>query len=98
MTITAYQTLYQSSVTFAMRKQLQAEHGKADLEKRIADLEAKRTKADNRYLDLKIKSEAVDQRIAERKEIESKKRDEELKFLTFQKNHLEGFLQQVNEK
>ena len=44
MTITAYQTLYQSSVTFAMRKQLQAEHGKADLEKRIAELEAKRTK------------------------------------------------------
>ena len=35
MTIAAYQTLYQSSVTFAMRKQLQAEHGKADLDKRI---------------------------------------------------------------
>ena len=35
MTISAYQTLYQSSVTFAMRKQLQAEHGKADLEKTI---------------------------------------------------------------
>jgi len=35
MTIYAYQTLYQSSVTFAMRKQLQAEHGKADLEKTI---------------------------------------------------------------
>lgn len=31
MTIAAYQTLYQSSVTFAMRKQLQAEHGKAEL-------------------------------------------------------------------
>ncbi len=36
MTIAAYQTLYQSSVTFAMRKQLQAEHGKADLEKSIS--------------------------------------------------------------
>ena len=35
MTIAAYQTLYQSSVTFAMRKQIQAEHGKADLEKTI---------------------------------------------------------------
>ena len=39
MTISAYQTLYQSSVTFAMRKQLQAEHGKADLEKTIEQLE-----------------------------------------------------------
>jgi dynein light intermediate chain len=44
MTIAAYHTLYQSSVTFAMRKQLQAEHGKADLEKRISELEAKKTK------------------------------------------------------
>eukprot|EP00349_Pseudokeronopsis_sp_Brazil_P000083 CAMPEP_0202956598 /NCGR_PEP_ID=MMETSP1396-20130829/1100_1 /ASSEMBLY_ACC=CAM_ASM_000872 /TAXON_ID= /ORGANISM="Pseudokeronopsis sp., Strain Brazil" /LENGTH=46 /DNA_ID= /DNA_START= /DNA_END= /DNA_ORIENTATION= len=44
MTIAAYQTLYQSSVTFAMRKQLQAEHGKADLERKIEELEAKKTK------------------------------------------------------
>ena len=35
MTIGAYQTLYKSSNTFAMRKQLQAEHGKADLEKTL---------------------------------------------------------------
>ena len=98
MTITAYQTLYQSSVTFAMRKQLQAEHGKADLEKRIADLEAKRTKADNRYLELKIKSDAVDLRIKERKEIENKKRENDLNFLNFQKNHLETFLGSVSEK
>ena len=40
MTIAAYQTLYQSSVTFAMRKQLQAEHGKADLERKIEELKA----------------------------------------------------------
>jgi len=66
-----------------MRKQLQAEHGKADLEKRIKELEGKRTMADNRYIDLKIKSDAVDQRIAERREIESKKREEELNFLNF---------------
>ena len=66
-----------------MRKQLQAEHGKADLEKRIADLEAKRTKADNRYLELKIKSDAVDLRIKERNEIESKKREDDLNFLNF---------------
>ena len=66
-----------------MRKQLQAEHGKADLEKRIAELEAKRTKADNRYLELKIKSDAVDLRIKERNEIESKKREDDLNFLNF---------------
>ena len=48
MTIAAYQTLYQSSVTFAMRKQLQAEHGKADLEKTIEQLEHKKTKLENK--------------------------------------------------
>lgn len=81
-----------------MRKQLQAEHGKADLEKRIADLEAKRTKTDNRYVELKAKSDSIDQRIAERNEVETKKRKDELNFLNYQKDHLEGFLKQVNEK
>jgi dynein light intermediate chain, axonemal len=53
MTIAAYQTLYQSSVTFSMRKQLQAEHGRSDLEKRIAELETKRTKQENKVIELK---------------------------------------------
>lgn len=38
-----------------MRKQLQAEHGKADLEKRISELEAKKTKQENRVIELKAK-------------------------------------------
>ena len=42
MTIAAYQTLYQSSETFAMRKQIQAEQGKADLDHKIKDLEKQR--------------------------------------------------------
>ena len=35
MTIAAYQTLYESSVAFGMRKALQAEQGKADMEKKV---------------------------------------------------------------
>lgn len=35
MTIAAYQTLYESSVAFGMRKALQAEQGKADMEKEV---------------------------------------------------------------
>merc|ERR1719498_1656410 len=53
MTITAYQTLYQSSVTFAMRKQLQAENGKSDLMKRVQELEAKKAKAEEKQNELK---------------------------------------------
>ncbi len=39
MTIAAYQSLYESSVLFGINKQIQAEEGKVDLEKRIEDLE-----------------------------------------------------------
>lgn len=35
MTIAAYQTLYQSSVTFGVRKQVESEEGKEDLENSI---------------------------------------------------------------
>ncbi len=42
MTIAAYQTLYKSSVTFGMRKQIQAEQGKAELEHTITELEKKK--------------------------------------------------------
>jgi dynein light intermediate chain len=57
-----------------MRKQLQAEHGKADLEKRITELEAKKTKQTNKVIELKAKLEAIEQRNQERKEQEDKKR------------------------
>lgn len=36
MTIAAYQTLYESSVAFGMRKALQAEQGKADMERKVS--------------------------------------------------------------
>ena len=48
MTIAAYQTLYESSVAFGMRKALQAEQGKADMEKKVNFL-----KSDNSQLFLK---------------------------------------------
>merc|ERR1712083_332692 len=77
MTIAAYQTLYQSSVTFAMRKQLQAEHGKADLEKQIELLEAKKKMQTS-------KIEAIDQRSASHRNVDNKKRQEENTFLNNQ--------------
>ena len=75
-----------------MRKQIQAEHGKADLEKRIADLEARKTKQENKVIELKAKIQAIEKRNAERKEVEDKKREEELKFLKYQETHLNKFL------
>lgn len=42
MTIAAYQTLYESSVAFGMRKALQAEQGKSDMEKKVRSAGATR--------------------------------------------------------
>ena len=39
MTIAAYQTLYESAVAFGMRKALQTEQGKNEMEARIQQLE-----------------------------------------------------------
>jgi len=61
-----------------MRKQLQAEHGKADLEKSIALLEAKKTKQENKVIELKSKIEAIEKRNQERKEVDKKKREDEI--------------------
>lgn len=80
-----------------MRKQLQAEHGKADLEKRIAELEAKKTKLENKGMELKAKIEAIQKRNDERKKVEQSKREEELKFLKYQESHLQKFLKQVTD-
>ena len=95
MTIAAYQTLYQSSVTFAMRKQLQAEHGKADLEKRIEQFESKKKNQTNKIVQLKSKLEAIDLRIQAHRDVDSKKRLEENKFLQNQFLHLSKFLKMI---
>lgn len=98
MTIAAYKTLYQSSVTFAMRKQLQAEHGKADLEKHIVELDAKKKKQSNKVIELKSKIEAINTRNQARRDVETKKRKEEIAFLNYQAGHLQRFLKQIESK
>jgi len=37
MTLRAYQTLYESSVAFGMRKALMAEQGKSELERKVCN-------------------------------------------------------------
>ena len=80
-----------------MRKQLQAEHGKADLEKKIEELEAKKTKLENKVIELKSKIEAIEKRNRERREVEAKKRDQEIEFLKYQETHLSKFLKSISD-
>jgi len=60
-----------------MRKQIQAEHGKADLEKTIESLEQKKTKQKAKVLELKAKMDAIERRTKDRKEVEAKMRENE---------------------
>jgi len=68
------------------------------LEKRITELEAKKKKQSNKVIELKSKIEAIQSRNASRREVETKKRQEEIKFLNYQSNHLQRFLKQLENK
>jgi hypothetical protein len=54
MTIAAYQTLYESSVAFGMRKALQTEQGKADMETKIQQLEAEQKELERQLAEVRI--------------------------------------------
>jgi len=95
MTIDAYKILYESSVTFGVRKQLQAEQGMADLEKSVEALEEKKKALESQVAELRNKVEITEKRGNERKALEDKKRFEELDFLRYQGQHLDSFLRQL---
>ncbi|NXT24901.1 IDLC protein, partial [Syrrhaptes paradoxus] len=81
MTIAAYQTLYESSVAFGMRKALQAEQGKSDMEKRIAELEEEKQELQRQVSEEKARCDAIEKRENEKRQIEEKKHTEEVQFL-----------------
>merc|ERR1712216_912990 len=60
MTIDAYKTLYDSSVTFGVRKQLQAEQGMTELEQQIAELEEQKKENEHNALEDKKRKEEID--------------------------------------
>lgn len=95
MTIDAYKTLYQSSVTFGVRKQLQAEQGMAEMEAEIAGLTEAKTDLENQVLELRNKVEVIEKRESGRRQLEEKKRKDEIEFLKYQGQHLDMFHTQI---
>jgi len=96
MTIAAYQTLYESSVAFGMRKTLMAEQGKADLEKKVVELEDDKRDLERQVNELKSKIDQIEKRNSEQRSVEEKKHNEEIQYLkkTNQqlKTQLEGII------
>ncbi|GFH05938.1 uncharacterized protein HaLaN_00485, partial [Haematococcus lacustris] len=96
MTIAAYQTLYESAVAFGMRKALQTEQGKNEMEARIQTLEGDVKDLERQVQEWKLKCEAIEKRENERRDAEAKKHKEEVLYLenyaTQLKQQLETFL------
>ena len=82
MMIAAYQTLYESSVAFGMRKALQTEQGKADMEVQIQQLESENRELERQLNEAKLKCEAIEKRENERRQADEKKHKEEVEYLT----------------
>jgi len=95
MTISAYQTLYHSSITFGNRKSLEAEQGSLKLQERVAALKAKKAALQDKLKEEQSMCESAQKRVADKAASELKKREEKKEFLKYQAQHLETFLKQV---
>jgi dynein light intermediate chain len=82
MTVATYQTLYESSIAFGMRKALMAEQRKAELEARIKHMRSEKKELEGQVSELKAKCEEIERTSRERKEEEERKHTEEKEFLT----------------
>uniref|UniRef100_A0A8C5Q5J7 Axonemal dynein light intermediate polypeptide 1 n=1 Tax=Leptobrachium leishanense TaxID=445787 RepID=A0A8C5Q5J7_9ANUR len=95
MTVAAYQTLYESSVAFGVRKALSAEQGKADAERRIGELEQERRELERQLSEQKARCEAIERREAERRQLEDIKHAEEIQFLKRTNQQLKAQLEGI---
>ena len=95
MTIDAYKTLYESSVTFGVRKQLEAEEGVPDMEEEISELQSTKKELQQRVLALRNQLEVMEKRSTERKQLDQAARKEAVDFLRHQNKHLEHFLRSL---
>ncbi|CAO1341152.1 unnamed protein product [Diamesa serratosioi] len=91
----AYETLYCSSVAFGMRKALQAQEGKEQLQERILQLEEEKTLIESAITDMKIKADQAERRNAELRESEEKKHAEEIVFLKKTNSQLKSQLEGI---
>merc|ERR1712146_130330 len=81
MTIAAYQTLYESSIAFGMRKALMAEHRKVEMETEIKNLEAEKEDLEHQVQELTQRCELIQKREAERRAMDERKHGEEVEKL-----------------
>ncbi|CAK9081348.1 unnamed protein product [Durusdinium trenchii] len=81
MTICAYQSLYESSIAFGMRKALQAEQRRNQHNKKMKDLQVANKKLRDEVEELENKITQIEKHEAERREQEERKHKEEVEIL-----------------
>ena len=98
MTIASYQTLYESAELYGIRKQVQAEDSKESLRKELKEKEDKNIELTNKKVLLEDKLMSLKKHFAERNEIENAKREKDITFLKQQKENLDIFLRDINQR
>eukprot|EP01105_Mastigella_eilhardi_P007508 TRINITY_DN18946_c0_g1_i1.p1 TRINITY_DN18946_c0_g1~~TRINITY_DN18946_c0_g1_i1.p1 ORF type:complete len:314 (+),score=94.91 TRINITY_DN18946_c0_g1_i1:29-943(+) len=98
MTLKSYQTLYESSIAFGLRKALDAEQGRADLEAKLVALDAEKKNLERQVSELKTKCESVEKRETEWRSHEEKKHADEVSFLKRTNAQLKTQLESILKK
>jgi len=81
MALDAYKALFESSIVFGVRKQLQSEEGMGRMSLGIRELEEEKRRLEARVLRLRHQQDALDKRRRERRALDSSARKEEVDLL-----------------
>ncbi|EQC32686.1 dynein light intermediate chain, axonemal [Saprolegnia diclina VS20] len=95
MSISAYQTLYESSIAFGMRKALMAEQKKMDAELKLKQLEADRNELVSQVEELKLRCDAITKREEEKRLSDEKKHQDEVELLKKANEQLKANLESL---
>ena len=95
MTIAAYQTLYESSIAFGMRKALMAEQRKTEMESQAKLLEQEKKELERQIEELDSRCETIQRREQERTALDEKKHGEEVEFLRKTNDQLKANLENL---
>ena len=97
LSIACYQALYAASISFGMRKGMQAEIGRDEHSGRLQQLEAERAAAQKALAQQKAAYEQREKKHNEQRAAEEKRQQDEKDFLKYQQQHLEAFLKQAQQ-
>ncbi|KAK9533472.1 hypothetical protein VZT92_008588 [Zoarces viviparus] len=94
-TIDAYQTVYESSVAFGIRRVLQAEQSKADMEKTICDLEKETGDLKKQLNEERANYESFKKKVNEKQQLEEKKHSEDMESMNRTNQQLKNQLEKI---